>query len=43
LGTLKEADRILFMEQGVILEEGNWAALMARGGAFANLASQQGA
>jgi len=43
LGTLKGADRIVFMEQGVILEQGNWAALMARGGAFANLASQQGA
>jgi ATP-binding cassette subfamily B protein len=41
VGTLREADRILLMDQGLILEDGSWDGLMARGGAFATLATQQ--
>ena len=41
VGTLREANRILLMDQGVILEDGTWDTLMARAGAFATLATQQ--
>ncbi len=41
VGTLRDADRILLMDQGVILEDGGWEELMARAGAFATLAGQQ--
>lgn len=41
VSTLRDADRIVLMDQGVILEDGPWDALIARGGAFATLASQQ--
>lgn len=41
VGTLREADRIVLMDQGLILEDGSWDGLMARGGAFSTLASQQ--
>lgn len=41
VGTLRDADRILLMDQGVILEDGSWDDLMARAGAFATLAGQQ--
>lgn len=41
VGTLREADRILMMDQGVILEDGTWEELLARAGAFATLAGQQ--
>jgi len=41
VGTLREADRILLMDRGLILEDGSWDGLMARGGAFATLATQQ--
>jgi len=39
--TLRDADRILLMDEGVILEEGNWDELLNRGGSFATLAEQQ--
>lgn len=41
VNTLRDADRILLLDQGVILEDGNWSALISRGGAFATLAGQQ--
>ena len=37
LSTVKAADRILVLEQGRIIEEGNHAALMQAGGHYANL------
>ena len=39
--TLRDADRILLMDEGVILEEGNWDELLNLGGSFATLAEQQ--
>jgi ABC-type multidrug transport system fused ATPase/permease subunit len=41
LTTLKNADRILFMERGRIREDGNHQQLLALGGAYATLYSQQ--
>jgi len=41
LGNLRQADRILVMEQGRIIEDGTWAELIQRRGAFAALARQQ--
>jgi len=41
VSTLRDADRILLMDQGVILEDGSWDELIRRGGAFATLAGQQ--
>ena len=41
LGNLRQADRILVMEQGRIIEDGPWSELIARRGAFAALARQQ--
>ena len=37
LFTVQRADRILVLERGRIIEEGNHAALLARGGAYAHL------
>ena len=41
LGCLRNADRILMLDRGVLLEDGNWAELMALQGSFATLANQQ--
>ena len=41
LGNLRQADRILVMEQGRIIEDGSWSELISRRGAFAALARQQ--
>lgn len=41
LATVRAADRILVMEDGRIVEEGDHAALVARGGLYARLASLQ--
>jgi ATP-binding cassette subfamily B protein len=37
LSTVKSADRILVMEQGRLIEEGNHEGLLARGGHYATL------
>ena len=37
LSTIKNADRILVMGEGKILEEGTHAELLKRGGAYAKL------
>jgi ATP-binding cassette subfamily B protein len=37
LSTIKSADRIIVLRQGQIIEEGDHAALMARGGHYAEL------
>jgi ABC-type multidrug transport system fused ATPase/permease subunit len=37
LSTIKSADRIIVLSQGRIIEEGNHASLMARGGQYAEL------
>ncbi|CAN5537374.1 ABC transporter ATP-binding protein [soil metagenome] len=37
LSTIKQADRIIVLRQGAIIEEGNHEALMARGGHYAEL------
>ncbi|MFN7051963.1 MAG: ABC transporter ATP-binding protein, partial [Gemmobacter sp.] len=39
LGTIRNADRIVVMEQGRIVETGDHAALLASGGAYARLAA----
>jgi len=41
LATVRAADRIVVMEQGRIVEEGNHASLTARGGLYARLARLQ--
>jgi ATP-binding cassette subfamily B protein len=41
LGNLRQADRILVMEQGSVVEDGTWSELISRRGAFAALARQQ--
>ncbi len=41
IAALREADRILLLDQGVLLEDGNWSELMALQGSFATLAAQQ--
>ena len=41
LGNLRQADRILVMEQGSVVEDGTWRELISRRGAFAALARQQ--
>jgi subfamily B ATP-binding cassette protein HlyB/CyaB len=41
LGNLRQADRILVMEQGLVVEDGTWSSLMQQQGAFATLARQQ--
>lgn len=41
LGNLRQADRILVMDEGAVVEDGSWAELIGLGGSFAVLASQQ--
>jgi ATP-binding cassette subfamily B protein len=41
LSTIRDADLILVMEQGRIVEQGNHDQLIARGGAYANLYNSQ--
>ncbi|QPN65889.1 peptidase domain-containing ABC transporter [Synechococcus sp. CBW1006] len=41
LGNLRQADRILVMESGRIVEDGTWSELVAALGSFAALARQQ--
>ena len=41
LATVQRADRILVLDQGRIVEEGNHADLVARGGLYARLAQMQ--
>ncbi|EQB34054.1 ABC transporter transmembrane domain-containing protein [Sphingobium ummariense] len=41
LATVRAADRIVVLDQGRIVEQGNHAALVARGGLYARLASLQ--
>jgi len=41
LATVQKADRIIVMEQGRIIEEGNHQELMQRGGLYAKLAKMQ--
>ena len=41
IAALRDADRILLLDQGVLLEDGNWSELMALQGSFATLAAQQ--
>jgi len=37
LGMVRRADHILVMENGRVIEEGDHASLMARGGAYAEM------
>ena len=41
LSTIRDADRILVMESGKIIEEGNYDELVAAGGLFAQLVARQ--
>ena len=41
LSTIVNADRIFYFEGGKVLEEGTYEELLAKGGAFANLAKRQ--
>lgn len=41
LSTIRDADTILVMDGGQIVEQGNHAELLARGGAYANLYNAQ--
>ncbi|MBR4575806.1 MAG: NHLP bacteriocin export ABC transporter permease/ATPase subunit [Clostridia bacterium] len=41
LSTIKNCDRILFLEEGKIVEDGNYDELIARGGRFAELVERQ--
>ncbi|WP_188915650.1 glucan ABC transporter ATP-binding protein/ permease [Salinarimonas ramus] len=41
LATVRDADRILVLHEGRIVEEGSYDALLARGGRFARLAASQ--
>jgi ATP-binding cassette subfamily B protein len=41
LSTLNKADRLVVMEQGVVVEEGNHETLMARQGAYYRLYEAQ--
>ena len=41
LSTIRESDQILVMSEGRVVEQGSWDALLARGGAFAELHAAQ--
>ena len=41
LSTVKDCDRILVMEDGKIIEEGDYNTLLAKGGLFAGLVARQ--
>ena len=41
LSTIRDADTILFMEQGNIIEQGNHEELLAKGGTYAALYNSQ--
>ena len=41
LSTIRNCDRILVMDQGAIIEEGNYETLIAMGGKFAELVARQ--
>ncbi|MDE1968895.1 MAG: glucan ABC transporter ATP-binding protein/ permease, partial [Alphaproteobacteria bacterium] len=41
LSTVRNADRIVMLKDGAIAEEGSFAALIAKGGAFAELYNTQ--
>ncbi len=41
LSTIRNCDRILVMDQGAIIEEGNYEQLIAKNGAFADLVARQ--
>ena len=41
LSTIRNADHIVVMDQGKIIEQGNFAQLMAKGGFFAELYNAQ--
>ena len=41
LSTIRNCDRILVMDNGAIVEEGNYSELIARGGYFADLVERQ--
>ena len=41
LSTIRNCDRILVMDQGAIIEEGNYETLIAKGGKFAELVARQ--
>ena len=41
LSTIRDADTILVMESGSIVEQGNHETLLARGGAYARLYNAQ--
>ena len=36
LSTIRDADKILVLQDGEIIEEGNWETLISSGGVFAN-------
>ena len=41
LSTIKNCDRILFLDQGKIVEDGSYEELIAKGGRFAELVERQ--
>ena len=41
LSTVKHVDRIFVLDDGRLIEEGSFEALLARGGTFANLWAMQ--